>query len=634
MTGFPVTITRTAGDELDIQLLGGFQVRVGGVPLGDLRSSRARSLLAFVVLAPSVAHSRHALAAMFWPDSSGGQARTNLRNVLHLLRHAARTLDVGLHASATTLEWRPVGLVGLDVQRFEAALAAVSDADPDDPDVLIASCRTAVDLYPGELLPGDFDAVVARRAELRDGYRDSLRRLATALIDASRAGEAISAARELVRTDPVDEVAHRLLIEAHDRVDDRANAIRAYHECAAVLARVLDVRPDRATVALYHGLMENGHASSSPPAARTAGGGHRLVGRQEEWTRLLSAWHSARPGRPTAVIVSGEAGVGKARLVEELRDYCTTASVSIGTARSYAGERTLGNAVVVSWLRSPGIAPGLRQLRDDLRRTLARLLPELGPFDRADLAEEAVERRRLFDAVAGALTASNRPVLLLGDDAHWSDDASLELIKHVIRQRFDVPVVVVLTVRLDEIDPSHPVVALRDELAVLDRLIELAVERLPQAATTELGCDLLGTTLDPNAGDALFAESAGNPLVITEMLRAGWDGTGPVAISSRLRARRGDETPRASARPGTAAPSRRSSRTRARVALVVARRPRGRRRVWHLADVRSPRASPDGVVVARARARAVVRPVDGDVGAVPRRVHPSRRNGRALASHC
>jgi len=138
MTGFPVTITRTAGDELDIQLLGGFQVRVGGVPLGDLRSSRARSLLAFVVLAPSVAHSRHALAAMFWPDSSGGQARTNLRNVLHLLRHAARTLDVGLHASATTLEWRPVGLVGLDVQRFEAALAAVSDADPDDPDVLIA----------------------------------------------------------------------------------------------------------------------------------------------------------------------------------------------------------------------------------------------------------------------------------------------------------------------------------------------------------------------------------------------------------------------------------------------------------------------------------------------------------------
>ncbi|MDQ3391419.1 MAG: hypothetical protein M3508_08800, partial [Actinomycetota bacterium] len=58
---------------------------------------------------------------------------------------------------------------------------------------------------------------MARRAELRDGYRDSLRRLATALIDASRAGEAISAARELVRTDPVDEVAHRLLIEAHER---------------------------------------------------------------------------------------------------------------------------------------------------------------------------------------------------------------------------------------------------------------------------------------------------------------------------------------------------------------------------------------------------------------------------------
>ena len=64
MTGGPVTTAGDAGDELDIQLLGGFQVRVGGVPLDGLRSGRARSLLAFLVLEPNVAHSRQVLAAI------------------------------------------------------------------------------------------------------------------------------------------------------------------------------------------------------------------------------------------------------------------------------------------------------------------------------------------------------------------------------------------------------------------------------------------------------------------------------------------------------------------------------------------------------------------------------------------
>ena len=538
MTRGPVTTAGDAGGELQIQLLGGFQVRVDGVPLDGLRSGRARSLLAFLVLGPNVAHSRQGLAAMFWPDSSDAQARTNLRNVLHLLRHAAPALDVALHAGATTVEWRPVGPVTVDVHRFDAALAAASAADPDDPDALIARCRAAVELHNGELLAGDLDDwVVARRAELTAGYRDALGRLATALIDAGRAEEATSVARELVRTDPLDEVAHRLRIEAHGRAGDRASAIRAYHECAATLSRELDVGPDPATLALYHELADDAAAGSSPITAPTpTGGGGRLVGREQEWMRLRTAWHSARPGAPTAVIVTGEAGVGKTRVVEKLRQHSAATSASIGTARSYVGERMLGNSIVLQWLRSPGIAPGLRELRDDERRTLARLLPELGTTRRSHFADEAAEHRRLVDAVTRALTMSNQPVLLIADDAQWSDDASLELIRHVIRQPFDVAVVVVLTARFEEVDPDHPLVVLRDELAALERLTELRLERLPAAATVELGSELMGTTLGRDAGDALFAESEGNPLVVTEMVRAGWDGTAPVAISPRLRA--------------------------------------------------------------------------------------------------
>jgi DNA-binding SARP family transcriptional activator len=541
MRGLPVSSAPIICSELDFCLLGGFQLWVDGVPLDELRSGRARSLLAFLVLEPNVAHSRRALAAMFWPDSTDQQARTNLRNVLHLLRHAAPALDAPLRAGASTLEWRPSGQVRVDVHRFDGAVAAVFGTNPDDTDELILRCRAAAERYAGEFLLGDFDDwVVARRAELKDKYRDVLRRLAIALVDSGRADEATTVARELVRTDPVDEIAHRLCIEAHGRAGDRAGAIRAYHECVATLARELGVRPDPATVVLYHELVDERSHGALPALPHSAsGGGHRLIGRQHEWDLLRSVWRSAQPGLPSMVIVSGEPGIGKTRLLEEIREFSAAAGASICGARCYAGERTLGNSVVVAWLRSPMVAVRLRELNENERRTLTRLLPELADGGRAewlDVVDDSAERRRFFDAVARALTLSSHPTLLLVDDAQWSDDASLEFIQHVARQPFEVPIVVVLTVRYEEVDPDHPLTAMRNELIAFDRLTEIRLSRLPATATVELGSELRGTELDEVVGEALFTESEGNPLVIVEMVRSGWNGTSPMTITPRLRA--------------------------------------------------------------------------------------------------
>ncbi len=97
--------------ELSVRLLGGLQLRIGGVTVDVLRSGRARSLLAFLVLHPGVAQSRQSLAFAFWPDSPEAQARTNLRNVLHLLRRAHPVLDASIEVTARTLRgvrrWRP-----------------------------------------------------------------------------------------------------------------------------------------------------------------------------------------------------------------------------------------------------------------------------------------------------------------------------------------------------------------------------------------------------------------------------------------------------------------------------------------------------------------------------------------------
>jgi DNA-binding SARP family transcriptional activator len=476
------------------------------------------------------------LASEFWPDSPEGQARTNLRNVLHTLRQAHPSIDEALEVTPTTLRWSPPDPATVDVERFVGAAGAATAADPDDADRVIALCRAAAELYGGELLAGDHDEwLLPWRDTLRDQYRDVLRVLATALIDDDRAREATSVTRELVRVDPLDESAHRLRIEAHYAAGDRAGAVRAYHECAATLERELGVEPGPATAVAYAAILEGPGAAALPTA--TTRGRTDLVSREHEWQHLTEAWRRAHAGAPVVVLVTGEPGIGKTRLVEELRAWCRRSGAAVGEARSYATEGDLGYGVVAAWLRSPDIQARQLQISNGQRAELARLMPELGPSAVADGVDDAERRRRLFDAAAGALIASGQPTLLVVDDAQWSDRVSQEFIHYLIRQAVDGPLLVVLTARREELDSSHPLTALRDSLASLERLTELGLERLSRQATGVLGGHLTGSQLDDGAVDALFAETEGNPLFIVETVRARADGRGDASVlSPRLRA--------------------------------------------------------------------------------------------------
>lgn len=525
-------------ETLDIRLLGGLQVRLGGEVLEVPRSGRARALLALLVLHAGVPCERRRLAFEFWPDSSESQARTNLRNLLHTLRQAHPSIDASLHVTPTTLQWRPTQPTKVDVEAFVDAARAATTADPDDAHEVIARCRAAVELYGGELLAGHHDEwLFVRRDALRDQYRDVLRSLATALIDSGQAGDAIAVTRELVREDPLDESGHRLRMEAHHVAGDRAGAVRAYHECVATLERELGVEPGQATVAAYDSILESpgAHAPTrreSPDRARAG-----LVGREHEWRQLVTAWQEAEQGRTRVVLVTGEPGIGKTRLVEELRAWCARSGATVAEARSYSTEGDLAYGVVASWLRSPAIQPGLQQLAHSQRADLAHLLPELGLSATVDGSDDAERRRRIFDAAVAAIAGSPKPTLLVADDAHWSDQVSQEYIHYLVRQRVAEGMLIVLTARREEVEPGHPLIVLRDSLELLERLSELRLERFSREATGALGSRLTGTQLDEGRVDELFAETEGNPLFVVETLRAGGDRrVASSALSPRLRA--------------------------------------------------------------------------------------------------
>src|SRR5262245_15468356 len=257
--------------ELRIRLLGELDLRLGDEGLPPLESARAESLLAYLLIYRDAPQPRQRLAFLLWPDSTEPQARTNLRKALHKLRRALPGDERFLDVRARTLRWRPDGPYRLDVAAFEQAYAA-------------GELRDAVDAYTGDLLEGSYDEwLLEERERLRQCHLDALDRLARRLADEGQTAEAIVYAERLVRSDPLREPAHRLLMRLHDRRGDRARALRAYHACAAALQRELGVEPGEQTRELYEALLPG----ADPAATADAGGVEALVGRSAERTRLI-----------------------------------------------------------------------------------------------------------------------------------------------------------------------------------------------------------------------------------------------------------------------------------------------------------------------------------------------------------
>ena len=250
-----------------------------------------------------------------------------------------------------------------------------------------------------------------------------------------------------------------------------------------------------------------------------------LVGRDEQMAALAAAFTDVRQGGPSAVLLGGEAGVGKSRLVGEF-----------GAVAARAGARVLTGGCLELGTDGLPFAPFTAVLRDLVHemgaeavaamlpgrttRGLARLLPELGEPDASSDPGEA--RARLFEEVLDALEylARHSPVVLVIEDAHWADRSSRDLLTFLIgNQRAISGLLIVVTYRSDELHRTHP---LRPLLAALDRfdwVERMELPRLSQHDTGELAVRILGRELATDLTDALYHRSAGNPLFVEALLR-------------------------------------------------------------------------------------------------------------------
>ena len=391
---------------LRVSLLGGFELRLDGAPLAPLDSSRAESLLAYLLLHRDAAQPRARLAYLLWPDSSEGQARTNLRHLLHTIRRQLSVLDDYLESTARALRWRPDAPIWLDVDEFMRSLSDVAS-----PNTAVDRLTAAVALYGGDLLEGRYDEwLLPERERLRSHFLDALARLSAMLEARGELSGAVRRAEALLRQDPLREETYRALIRIHEASGDRARALHVYHMCASTLERELGVEPSTSTRELYERLVvESESRQAEPPRL----GGPPFVGRSAERTKLARLWHESEQGLAQFVLVSGEPGIGKSRLVEEFRSWCVHRGAGVAAARAYAAEGALSYGPVVECLRSAELQRRIRRLSPEDVSELSRLLPELhSPASSPappDSLSQSDQRLRLFDAIARAVRATGTP---------------------------------------------------------------------------------------------------------------------------------------------------------------------------------------------------------------------------------
>ena len=519
---------------LKARLFGGLAVEIDGQSVPSIPGFKARSLFAYLVLHPGP-HPRIRLAGTFWPDVLDASARGSLRVALWTVRRALETVGGERHLAADRLT---AGLARdlprhVDTEEFDALLAA-GDA---------GSLAEAVSLYRGPLLASLPDEWVL---DAQESYRIRVADACERLGDHAEAvGDLLAAAewaRRALGHDPVRESCHRALIGRLAGNGRGAEALAAYRRCVTVLDAELGVEPAPETQALARRIRARGEQAvadggdaGGPPAkatTRSPFAGSPIIGRAGELAELRAQFDAAIAGAGARfALITGEAGIGKTRLAAELsaevtgrRGRCATGcGLELGGGPPFA----LWSEALRGLLAQVGPPPASAGWPADLARLVPSATTQWGRAPSPASSTPELELARLFDAIAEFLahSATDRPLLLVLDDLHLADAASLALLASLGRRLSEVCVFVVGTRRPVPTNPDLEVVleGLRRRGAFAG---EILLTPLDEAAVRCIVAEA-APGLDDGVARKVVAGADGNPLLARECARAAAHGREP-----------------------------------------------------------------------------------------------------------
>lgn len=466
-----------------MQLLGGFTVAVNGAPITANRWTRRQSaaLVKLLALAPDGRLHRDRVVDALWPELTLEVALPRLHKAAHYARIALGDKDaVVLKGEAIALF--PDAHLEVDATTFDVAADDALATEPASPQ----RCAAALKLS-GELLPDDLSEPWLEEP------RERLRLRVMRLLRCAGRWE------DLLAMDPANEEAHVELLRAAVVAGDRTNGLRRYARMERVLAAELGLAPGREAVVLRERLLA---VASQPRDVAVAPRKTDLVERDAQLAELAAAADTAvDEGHGVVVLVSGEAGAGKSALVRAFLDGLNPAiRVAVGGCDDLLAPRSLGPF-------------------RDMAENDADLAAALSG-DRADSVLPAL--LRVF---------SERPTVVVVEDIHWADDATLDAIRFLARRFPGIPAVLLLTFRETGIDAGHPLRQLLGSLAG-PSVQRVALPPLSVDAVRRLGA------VTPLEALEIHRVTQGNPFFVTEVLAG--DGTGvPHTVRDAVLARLG-----------------------------------------------------------------------------------------------
>jgi DNA-binding SARP family transcriptional activator/tetratricopeptide (TPR) repeat protein len=522
---------------LRVSLFGGLSLTWDRTPLPSIPGTTARSLLAYLLMHRDRPHTRDLLNGTFWPELPEATARRRLSQALWQIR---KTLDPHpiLLAEGDTVQIDPTLPLWIDVEEFQGQ---VNRYTKEHPPLSLSTCPSstnlseldkAITLYRGEFLAGYYDDwLLVERERLREVFLATLAHLAEGHKAQGEYEQALLYTRRLASEDPWREEAHREAMRLCHLLGRDAEALKQFELCRQILVEELGAEPSPETVALAAEI-GSGVGGAEPPLLPTAAQPAvvslldrpdclPLVGRQPELARLLRHLEAAARGNGGLILVHGEAGVGKSRLAHELARNARWRDIRAVWGRCYELASPPAYQPLVEALRAGLPALQASSLEPLWLAELARLLPELASDGVLPVSLlPAEEQRHLLEAIARGILALGRaaPHLLLLEDAHWMDPASLEALRYLLPRLADAPLLVILTVRTEELAGPQAAALTALENTHLPRRLDLA--RLDQDETGELVRQALGLKqAAPRFSARLYTETEGNPFFLIETLR-------------------------------------------------------------------------------------------------------------------
>lgn len=537
------------GSPLDVSVLGPLEVR-RGAELVDIGSPMIRTLLARLLVDVNRVVSLDRLIDDLWDGEPPASATATLQSYISHLRRSLEP-ERPPRTPPSVLVTRPPGYSlqlaadQLDVSRFVAAVdtgRALLDAGRAGD--ALERLDTALELWRGEPYGGvDVEvAVLAERRRLAEVHATAVDDRLAALVALGRHRYVLGELEALVAAHPYRERAWELLVLCLYRSGRQVDALRAFQAARSSLVEHAGVEPGPGLVELERRIIQqdpeldwqppqrtgdNLPAPSPPATASDDAGEHGppLVGRSHALRTGREILGRAAAGAGGVLLVGGEAGIGKTRLVEELAAPALELGFEVAWGRSTDVEGLPG-----WWPWTEALGRLTRDLGDDVLlasgSALRHVLPERAScFESSAGADEAdLDADALRFAVQRAVVSLVRhlcaeaPLLLVLDDLHWADGSSLRLLGALAPELRSLPVLVVATYRPAEVGTNA---TLTDTLAQLSRLAETDRLELTGLARDDVATYLerSGVRATPRLVSEVHDRSGGNPFFVAELTR-------------------------------------------------------------------------------------------------------------------